>query len=133
MSLNIIGNNKVYTVKEIDALFDRASGFVVVDTLPPAVDAKANLIYYKKAKDTVKDVTGYANPNNTSDTSEEKDSRHTQAIYTERPALIPYIVGTDSVTGNKVWYTTGTSIKHEPLTEEEVKAIWDSVTAEEED
>lgn len=130
MSLNIVGNNKVYTVKEIDALLDRTSGFVVVNTLPPIIDAKANLIYYKKAKDTIKDVTGYANPNDMSDVSEEKDSRHTQVIYTERPALIPYIIGIDSTTGNKVWYTTGTSIKHEPLTEEEVKAIWDSVTAE---
>ena len=133
MSLNIMGNNKVYTVKEIDALLDRTSGFVVVNTLPPIVDAKANLIYYKKAKDTIKDVTGYANPNDMSDISEEKDSSHTQVIYTERPALIPYIIGIDSTTGNKVWYTTGTSIKHEPLTEEEVKAIWDSVTAEKED
>lgn len=130
MPLNIIGRNKVYTVKEIDALFDKASGFVIVDTLPPATEAKANLIYYKKAKDTVKDVTGYANPNNMSDVSEEKDSVHTQAVYAERPALIPYIVGIDSTTHNKVWYTTGTSIKHEPLTEQEIKAIWDSVTAE---
>lgn len=129
--LNILGN-KVYIVKEIDSLLDRERNFMIVDTLPSAADAKTNLIYYKRAKDTVKDVTGYANPNDMSDISEEKDSIHTQVIYTERPALIPYIAGIDSTTGNKVWYTTGTSIKQEPLTEAEVRAIWDSVTAEEE-
>ena len=127
MALNVMGGYRVYTVPEIDAMLKKMAGFVIVDKLPELSAANTSLVYYKKTKDTVKDITGYANPDNPADISEEEDDTHTEPIYTERPALIPYIIGNDA-DGNKVWYTTGSNVNDQvPLTNEEINTIWDSI------
>lgn len=124
MSLNVLGGNKIYTVPEIDTLLKNMAGFAIVDKLPDIATANTKLVYYKKSKDKLQEITGYGNPDNSSDVSEEQDSIHTEPIYTERPLLVPYIIGNDT-TGNKVWYTTGSAAKdHAAIPEETVLEIW---------
>lgn len=128
MSLNVAGNQRVYTVPEIDTLLSRMTGFTVVSKLPDIETANPLFVHYKKAGFNIKDISGYANPNDASDIIDEEDAEHTQPVFTERPALVPYVIGTDAH-NNKVWYTTGSCIKKEPLTDAEITDIWNNTTA----
>ena len=128
MPLNVMGGQRVYTVPEIDMMMKKMAGFTIVDKLPAIASANPTLVYYKKTKDKVRDITGYANPDDPTDIAEEEDAIHTEPVYTERPALIPYIIGNDAVTGDKVWYTTGNSVNEQvPLTDDEINEIWDAI------
>ena len=124
--LNVQGNNKVYTVPEIDGMLKNMAGFRIVERLPNIEDAKETLVYYKKVKDKIQDLVGYAIPDDPTDISEEQDDTHTEPVYELRPALIPYIKSKDE-NDDYVWYTTGGATSdHRGLTEEEVLDIWNS-------
>lgn len=127
MPLNVLGGNKVYTVPEIDSLLKNVAGFAIVDKLPKIETANAKLVYYKRTKDKMQEITGYANPDDPTDISEEPDETHTEPIITEHPLLVPYIIGKDA-DNNKVWYTTGGSAKdHDAIPEETILEIWNKI------
>lgn len=129
MPLNVMGGVKVYTVPEVDNLIKRSNGYMIVDKLPALATAKAGMVYYKKAQQTIPELVGYRraediNGDSTSDLAETMGGMYTVAVYVNRPTLTPYIVGTTPV-GGRVWYTTTEhSAEMRALTEQEVLDIW---------
>lgn len=82
--LNLIGGNRVYTVKEIDQIISTKTGFFIVDELPDADTANSNLVYYRRTDKLFEDEHG-----------------HLQKV------LRQYIVGEDpEFSGHKAWFTT---------------------------
>lgn len=114
--INMPGNNKVYTVPEINAMLKKmkeTTPYNVVSELPSAIDVDPSKTYWLVTGKSVKIQTGTRTVTNA-----VTNESHQEPVYTEYPEVIAFVYLNDT------WYCTDYNV---PLTREEIADIVDEI------
>lgn len=113
--VNFMGDQKVYTVPEINAMFTKLKAtptFEIVSELPDALSVDDTKTYYLVTGETTREIVGYRTVTEIG----VGQGSHQEPIYAEYPKVVPYMYKNDT------WYSVGSV---QMITDDEIRAIVD--------